>query len=110
MLKSIGGLVVCGSPAGLLRRGPAGPKRDHGVTWKLESVERDGRPAVAVPDPDRYTLQLDPNGRLSVRADCNTCGGAYTLNDTSLTIGNALACTRAFCGTASLDTDVTWPR
>jgi heat shock protein HslJ len=83
---------------------PLAPSTATDTAWKLESIERDGQSAVPVPDPGRYTLQLDPTGRLSVRADCNTCGGSYTLSGPSLTVGNALACTRAFCGTASLDT------
>jgi len=35
-------------------------------------------------------------------SDCNSCGGSYTLSGSSLDL-SALACTRAFCGDASLD-------
>ena len=83
---------------------PLAPSAATGAVWKLESIERDGQASVPVPDPDRYTVQFEPTGRLSVRSDCNTCGGSYALSNTTLTVGAALACTRAFCGTDSLDT------
>ena len=97
-------MVVAAALLASCDEAPLAPSAATAVTWKLESIERDGLPGVSVPDPDRYTLQLEPSGRLSLRADCNTCAGSYTLSGSSVTIGNALACTRAFCGTASLDT------
>jgi heat shock protein HslJ len=77
------------------------PATVTGVEWRLESLQRpDG--AVFRVDLGRYTLRLEPDGSARVRSDCNSCGGSYTLSGSTLTVG-ALACTRAFCGEASLD-------
>jgi heat shock protein HslJ len=54
------------------------------------------------PAPDRYTLELAPNGRLLVRADCNRGTGAYRIGAGTLAIG-PLATTRMACPPGSLD-------
>jgi heat shock protein HslJ len=82
---------------------PVGPTPLRDVTWKLEAIERAGSPTVVVPNPEQYTLRLEVDGRLNVRADCNTCNARYALSGTSLSIITPLACTRAFCSLASLD-------
>ncbi len=41
------------------------------------------------------------DGRASVIADCNRCNGAAVVGDNSVTLGPALACTRAFCSTSA---------
>jgi len=79
------------------------PTAARDITWRLESMEIGGS-TTAVPDPDRYTIRLAADGRLGVRADCNTCAASYVLTGRSLSIPAAMACTRAFCGTSSLDT------
>jgi heat shock protein HslJ len=43
---------------------------------------------------------------LQVKADCNTCNGTTTLTGATLTV-SGLACTRAACGSAPLDTRFT---
>ncbi len=82
------------------------PSDIEGQTWRLVSLTRTGTASINVADPSRYTLRFADGGHVNVRSDCNTCGGAYSLTGTSLSIG-ALACTRAFCGDASLDADYT---
>jgi heat shock protein HslJ len=72
-----------------------------GVDWTLDSLQRPDFAVLRVA-PGLYTLRLEPDGRLSARSDCNRCAGRYTLSGSSFTVG-ALACTRAFCGDASLD-------
>jgi heat shock protein HslJ len=52
----------------------------------------------STPPGATYTLTF-ANGRLSTRADCNTCSGAFQLSGQTLTAGPALACTRAACST-----------
>jgi heat shock protein HslJ len=74
-----------------------------GVVWQLQSLQRANAPPPIVPG-GRFTLQFTPDGRLAVRADCNTCNGSYQLDGARLQVG-ALACTRAFCGTESLDVE-----
>jgi heat shock protein HslJ len=85
---------------------PTRPSDLVGDVWRLMSIETAGGAPIAVPDPDRYTIQFLESGRVSVRADCNTCGGSYVLTGTAVSLG-ALACTRAFCGAASLDSAFT---
>jgi heat shock protein HslJ len=81
---------------------PVSPSEIRNVTWKLESIERAGAPAISVPNPEQYTLRLEDGGKVSVRADCNTCSGQYTLSGSSLSI-KSVACTLMFCTLASLD-------
>jgi heat shock protein HslJ len=42
--------------------------------------------------------------RVSSRVDCNRCGGQMRLEGTTLTLGPALACTRAACPTMDYET------
>ncbi len=56
----------------------------------------------AVPNPERYTLTLNPDGSVSIQADCNSVSGTYTLTGNLLTIQLG-ASTLAYCGEDSLD-------
>jgi heat shock protein HslJ len=67
-------------------------------TWNLVSIRPPGAAEQAKPSGASYTLTL-VDGRLSTRADCNTCGGTYTLNGQTLMAAPSLACTRAACPT-----------
>jgi heat shock protein HslJ len=71
-------------------------------SWTLRSMQVAGGAVTAVPGGARYTLSFG-DGRVSVRADCNSCSGTYALNGGTITIGPTLACTRAACPTMSLD-------
>ena len=82
-------------------RNPAADETPIGVEWRLESITASGT-RVDVPADARYTLKLDLDGRVSVRSDCNSCGGGYTLAPGTLAV-TPLACTRAYCGDTSLD-------
>ena len=73
-----------------------------GMTWHLQSLQRAGQLAVT-PPAGAFFLRFAEEGRLDVRADCNGCGGTYTLNGDRLAVG-PLACTRAFCPSAPFDT------
>lgn len=83
---------------------PTAPSDLIGATWRLVSIERDSGPSTVVTSPERYTLEFLDEGRVAVRADCNRCSGSFTLSGETLSIGT-LACTRAFCGSESLDTE-----
>jgi heat shock protein HslJ len=85
---------------------PVAPSAITNVTWKLESIERSGMATITVPNPDQFTMRFDANGDLAVRADCNSCGGRYTLNGASLSIGN-MACTLIACPAPGLDSTFT---
>lgn len=79
-----------------------GPSAVKGGIWKAQSLElRVG--LVAIARPENYTVEFRDAGKLAVKADCNSCGGTYSLSGDSLQIG-PMACTRAFCGPTSNDT------
>jgi len=71
-------------------------------TWTLLSIRPTGEAEQAAPAGTTYSLTLT-DGRLSTRADCNTCGGAFALSGQTLTAGPALACTRAACPTMAFE-------
>ena len=73
-------------------------------TWKLASMQIDQQAPHAA--PDGYSLTLG-DGRLSTRADCNTCTGRFTIDGQTLNAGPALACTRAACATMACETTYT---
>ena len=71
-------------------------------TWTLTSIQSANQPSQPVPTGATYSLTL-ANGRLSTRADCNTCTGAFTLTGLTLSTSTVLACTRAACTTAAFE-------
>lgn len=73
-------------------------------TWSLESLARPGQPAVRPADGDRFTAVFEANGRLPLRADCNSCTSSFVAGASSLDV-SPMACTRAYCASAPLDTD-----
>ena len=75
-----------------------GPSDIEGGVWRLESMEFERARAFVPEDPSRFTVQFDADGRIGVRADCNQCGGSYTLSGGRLTAG-PLACTLVACPT-----------
>jgi heat shock protein HslJ len=74
-----------------------------GVTWQWWGlVETEPAAQSVVPNSENYTLVLQSDGSLHVKADCNVVGGAYTLDGDALVIELGPS-TMAFCGEASLD-------
>ena len=71
-------------------------------TWTLTSIAVAGQAKQDRPFSAIYTLDFN-QGRLSTRADCNTCGGSYSIDGLVLTAGPALACTRAACATMEFE-------
>ena len=74
-----------------------------GTLWKLQSFEQSGVTSVPISNPERFTLEFLPDGRMSVRADCNRCAGSYSLSGETLAVGPNAACTRAACPSAPFD-------
>ena len=72
-------------------------------TWKLVAIQPAGQPEQTTPASASYTLTF-ADGRLSTRADCNSCSGTFALSGQALTAGPALACTRAACPTMQFET------
>ena len=75
-------------------------------TWNLQSIQPAGEAVQATPAGANYTLTF-ADGRLSTRADCNLCGGTFSLSGQTLTAGPALACTRAACPTMAFESTYT---
>jgi len=71
-------------------------------TWTLTSIAVAGQAKQDRPFSAIYTLDFK-QGRLSTRADCNTCGGSYSIDGSVLTAGPGLACTRAACSTMAFE-------
>jgi heat shock protein HslJ len=75
-------------------------------SWTLVSIQSAGQADQAAPPGASYTLTF-ADGRLSARADCNLCNGAFTLTGQTLTAGPLLACTRAACPTMAFESGYT---
>ena len=75
-------------------------------TWNLVSIQPAGEAEQARPSGASYTVTF-AEGRLSTRADCNSCGGTYRLTGQTLIASPLLACTRAACATMPFENDYT---
>jgi heat shock protein HslJ len=73
-----------------------GPSEVVGTAWRLESMELTGAARFVPEDPSKFTVEFKADGQLAVKADCNGCGGSYTLTDGALTSG-PLVCTLIAC-------------
>ncbi len=69
-------------------------------------MQATGEAAQVTPAGAIYTVTF-AEGLVSTRADCNTCNGAFALSGQTLTVGPALACTRAACPTMAFETAYT---
>jgi heat shock protein HslJ len=78
----------------------------HGA-WQLVSLQKAGGPVTPAPAPDRFTADFRADGRLHVQADCNVCNSSYEAGPGSLEVDPVMACTRAYCLSAPLDTQYT---
>jgi heat shock protein HslJ len=97
MLAAATATVAIGCGGGLTE-----PSDSVGRTWRLVTIQKQGSDPVSVSDPSKYTLRLEDNGNVGVMSDCNSCGGTYSLNGSTLEL-SPLTCTRVFCGETSLD-------
>ena len=71
-------------------------------TWTLASIQPAGAERQDRPFSATYTISFS-QGRLSTRADCNTCGGTFSVDGSTLSAGPNLACTRAACPTMAFE-------
>jgi heat shock protein HslJ len=73
-----------------------GPSDLEGGPWKLASMELAGASRFVPPDPNRFTVEFRAGAQLGVVADCNQCGGSYSVSAGTLAVP-ALACTLIAC-------------
>ena len=71
-------------------------------SWTLASIQPAGAAKQDRPFSSIYTLTFN-EGRLSTRADCNNCGGSYSVEGAVLTAGPNLAGRRAACPTMAFE-------
>ena len=94
------------SPSAVTGSGQALTADSLAGTWNLVSIQLGNQPEQATPAGAPYTLTF-ADGRVSSRVDCNVCGGAFALSGQTLTVGPALACTRAACRTIAFENSYT---
>lgn len=73
-----------------------------GTVWAWQAVAADGGARTAIEAPERYTIELLPDGDARVRADCNRGRGRYEANDVELRFG-PIATTKIGCPSGSRD-------
>lgn len=97
--RALAAAVIAGLPLVSCSDGVTGPSDVVGGAWRLESMRLAGATSSFVPDdPSRFTVEFHADGALGVRADCNSCGGSYSLSGDRLTVPG-MACTLALCAT-----------
>jgi heat shock protein HslJ len=83
-----------------------GPSTVSGTTlagpWALIAQQPAGQPEAAPPGASTFGFEI-VDGRAAVTADCNRCNGSAMVEGSTLTMGPALACTRAYCASAPYD-------
>jgi heat shock protein HslJ len=101
-------LAACGSGANpaadsLPAAGASVPAALAG-NWVLESLAQAGQPTARPAEPALFTAAFETDGRLRLKADCNGCASSFVAGAASLDV-SPMACTRAYCASAPLDTD-----
>ena len=97
-------ITLSGCATGLGGDEPVRLRAPGAVTGQVWQWTGTVTPAETIdsPAPDRYTLELAPNGRLLVRADCNRGTGSYRIGEGTIALG-PIATTRMACPPGSLD-------
>lgn len=88
-LASVLALASCGDEV-------TGPSDLGGGVWRLQSMRLNGASEFVPTDSSRYTVEFKSDGQIGVVADCNVCGGGYSVSNGTLTVP-AMACTLAAC-------------
>jgi heat shock protein HslJ len=94
------------APARVPRPAPvASSKSQADITqgpWLWHRTEYSNDTTVTAPDPSKYTVSFQPDGRLTLQVDCNRGTGTYTVDGPRLTIEPG-ATTLIACGPGSQD-------
>ncbi len=73
-----------------------------GPVWQWQGSLYNNDTESTPADPSQYTLQFSDDGTVSAKVDCNNVSGAYTVDDSSITIETGPT-TLALCAEDSLD-------
>lgn len=74
-------------------------------TWQLVSLQKAGQARQPAPAGVRLAADFGADGNVLLQADCNACRASYEAGpDGQLEVG-PMACTRAYCSSAPVDTD-----
>ena len=73
-----------------------------GTLWKWQQTLYNNDTKTIPPDPNHYTLKLQPDKTLNIRADCNRGGGIYTINGSEISL-EITHTTMAMCPPGSLE-------
>ena len=73
-----------------------------GIVWKWQQSLYNNDTKAVPTDPEKYTLKLLPDGKASIRADCNVGGGTYRLDGSRISI-EITHTTMAACPPGSLE-------
>jgi heat shock protein HslJ len=73
-----------------------------GTIWRWQQTLDKNNTRTVPPNPENYTLNLLPGGKVNIRADCNLGGGVYTWNGSEISIEITYT-TRAACPPESLE-------
>jgi heat shock protein HslJ len=101
-------LTGCGGTLTGPSAAPAAPPTSLAIetnaVWHLRSITEADGAIHSIDDPGLFTLTLTDGGNVAARVDCNRASGGYTISGNTVSIG-PLASTKAYCGTASLDSE-----
>ena len=95
-------LSACASKPAPLPARSQDPTAITGPLWQWEETLAAGE-KIASPAPERYTLQLLPDGRAHARFDCNRGGGNFRISEPGRISFGAMATTMMACPPGSLD-------
>jgi heat shock protein HslJ len=99
--------VVAALAAGCTTDTVTAPTTDQlAGSWLLVSIQPAGKAEQPTPAGASYAVMFAA-GRVSIRADCNTCNGVFSLAGQTLTAGPTLICTRAACPTMAFENTYT---
>ncbi len=73
-----------------------------GVVWHWQETASSDDSTLTVDDPGRYTIEFMPDGRASIKADCNQVSWTYEVDGASLTFNTLGPSTLAACPPDSL--------
>lgn len=86
--------------------GPGQPSLALLGSWRALSLAPAGQGRVTIDEPVRFSVEFAADGKLALVADCNRCSGGYSAGPGSLQ-ATPMACTRAWCASAPVDTQFT---